>query len=211
MEEKNTSIKVPVSGYIVLVLAIVIFSGLLAKTQGWNMFDFDTLNGKFGLIKSAKNNFMGAGGTGARSGFLFALSLIPGVMLALGLMEVVEYYGGLKAAQKFLTPLLRPLMGIPGICVVALVSSLQSTDAGAGMTKNLYESGEITGKEMLCFSAFQFTAGGVIGNYLASGSALFSIMTVPIVIPLVVMMVLKLVGCNIMRLYCNMFIKGDEI
>ena len=211
MEEKNTSVKVPVSGYIVLILAIIIFSGLLAKTQGWNMLDFDTLNGKFGLIKSAKNNFMGAAGTGARSGFLFALSLVPGVMLALGLMEIVEYYGGLKAAQKFLTPLLRPLMGIPGICVVALVSSLQSTDAGAGMTNNIYENGEITGKEMLCFSAFQFTAGGVIGNYLASGSALFSVMTVPIVVPLVVMMVLKLFGCNMMRLYCKFFIKGDEI
>lgn len=211
MENKDKmEVKVPPAGYVVLFLAIVIFSGLLAKQAGWNMFDFDTLNGKFGLIKSAKDNFMGAGGVGARAGFMFALSLVPGVMLALGLMEIVEYYGGLKAAQKLLTPVLRPLMGIPGICCVALVSSLQSTDAGAGMTKNLRAEGEITEKEMLIFAAFQFTAGGVIGNYLASGSALFSVMTVPIVTPLVVMMVMKLFGANMMRLYVHYFVKEED-
>ena len=139
-----------------------------------------------------------------------ALSLVPGVMLALGLMEIVEYYGGLKAAQKLLTPILRPLMGIPGICCVALVSSLQSTDAGAGMTKQLRAAGDITNKELLIFSAFQFTAGGVIGNYLASGSALFSVMTVPIVTPLVVMLVMKLFGANMMRLYVHYFVKEEE-
>jgi len=46
-------------------------------------------------------------------------------------MKIVEYCGGLKAAQKLLTPILRPIIGIPGICYVALFSSLQSTDAGA--------------------------------------------------------------------------------
>ena len=210
MEDQNKKgLNVPAIGYVVLVVAIVIFSGLLSKHAGWNMFDFDTLNGKFGTIKAATNTFMGSGGVGARAGFLFGLSLVPGVMLALGLMEIVEHYGGLKAAQKLLTPILRPLMGIPGICCVALVSSLQSTDAGAGMTKNLREAGEITEKEMLIFSAFQFTAGGVIGNYLASGSALFSIMTVPIVIPLVVMMVMKFLGANIMRAYCHYFVKEE--
>ena len=208
-QEKST-VKVPAAGYVVLFLAIVVFSGLLAKHAGWNMFDFDTLNGKFGVIKSATNNFMGSGGVGARAGFMFALSLVPGVMLALGLMEIVEYYGGLKAAQKLLTPILRPLMGIPGICCVALVSSLQSTDAGAGMTKQLRAAGDITNKELLIFSAFQFTAGGVIGNYLASGSALVSVMTVPIVTPLVVMLVMKLFGANMMRLYVHYFVKEEE-
>ena len=101
-------------------------------------------------------------------------------------------------------------MGIPGICCVALVSSLQSTDAGAGMTKQLRAAGDITNKELLIFSAFQFTAGGVIGNYLASGSALFSVMTVPIVTPLVVMLVMKLFGANMMRLYVHYFVKEEE-
>ena len=74
-----------------------------------------------------------------------------------GLMEIVEHYGGLKAAQRLLTPILRPILGIPGICCVALVSSLQSTDAGAGMTKALRENKDITGNELLIFSAFQLS------------------------------------------------------
>jgi nucleoside recognition membrane protein YjiH len=208
---KKKALKVPISGYIALVVALIIFSGLMSKVGGgWTMLDFDTLNGKFGLMKSATASFMGQGGSGARDGFLFALSLAPGVMLALGLMEIVEYYGGLKAAQKLLTPILRPILGIPGICCVALVSSLQSTDAGAGMTKALRENKDITGNELLVFCAFQFTAGGIIGNYLASGSALFSYMTVPISVPLAVMLVMKLFGANMMRLYCKMFVQEEK-
>ena len=52
---KETLNKVPLSGYIVLVIAIAIFSGLFANAgHGLNIFDFDTLNGKFGTMKSAK-------------------------------------------------------------------------------------------------------------------------------------------------------------
>lgn len=207
---KKKASSVPISGYIALIIALIIFSGLLAKAGGWSMLDFNTLNGKFGVMKSAKATFVGMGGAGARSGFLFALSLAPGVMLALGLMEIVEYYGGLKAAQKLLTPILRPILGIPGICCVALVSSLQSTDAGAGMTKALRSNKDITGNELLIFTAFQFTAGGLIGNYLASGSALFMYMTVPISVPLAVMFVMKIFGANMMRLYCKMFVQEEE-
>ena len=104
---KETLNKVPLSGYIVLVIAIAIFSGLFANAgHGLNIFDFDTLNGKFGTMKSAKATFSGQGGSGARDGFLFAFGLAPGVMLAMGLIEVVEHYGGLKAAQKLMTPIL---------------------------------------------------------------------------------------------------------
>lgn len=77
-------------------------------------------------------------------------------MLALGVVKIVEDMDGLKAAQKLMTPLLRPLMGIPGICGLALVASLQSTDTGASMTKELYENGEINEKERLTFIAFHF-------------------------------------------------------
>lgn len=209
---KSLTGSVPITGYIVLFVAIAIFSGLFAKAGGgWNIFDFDTLNGKFGTMKdAAKATFSGQGGAGARDGFLFAFGLAPGVMLALGLIEIVEHYGGLKAAQKLMTPILRPLMGIPGVCGIALVSSLQSTDAGAGMTKALYNDGMITDNERLIFSAFQFTAGGLITNYLASGSALFSYLTVPISLPLGVLFLMKIFGANTMRLYVNRFCKEGE-
>ena len=192
---KETLNKVPLSGYIVLVIAIAIFSGLFANAgHGLNIFDFDTLNGKFGTMKSAKATFSGQGGSGARDGFLFAFGLAPGVMLAMGLIEVVEHYGGLKAAQKLMTPILRPILGIPGICGIALVSSLQSTDAGAGMTRQLHLEK-------------QFTAGGLITNYLSSGSALFGFLTVPISIPLAVLFVMKIFGANMMRAYVKIFCK----
>lgn len=62
---KETLNKVPLSGYIVLVIAIAIFSGLFANAgHGLNIFDFDTLNGKFGTMKSAKATFSGQGGSG---------------------------------------------------------------------------------------------------------------------------------------------------
>ena len=54
---KETLNKVPLSGYIVLVIAIAIFSGLFANAgHGLNIFDFDTLNGKFGTMKALKRH-----------------------------------------------------------------------------------------------------------------------------------------------------------
>jgi nucleoside recognition membrane protein YjiH len=202
-------IKVSWGGYIALIFAIIFFSGLLANMTGWvTAFDFNTINGQFGVIKeSVKSNFMGHGGFGARDGFIFALGLIPAVMLALGVVEVADHLGGLRAGQKLLTPILRPLLGIPGIAGLALVTSLQSTDAGAGMTRMLRESDCITEREKTIFAAFQFSAGGTIVNYLSSGAALFSFLSVPIIVPLILIFAMKFVGANLMRLYFNRFIK----
>jgi nucleoside recognition membrane protein YjiH len=202
-------LKVPWYGYLALIVAIVFFSGLLAKQQGWITFlDFNTINGKFGVMKdAAKATFMGQGGTGVRAGFLFAFGLVPAVMLALGVVEIIDHLGGLKAGQKLLTPILRPVLGIPGIAGLALVTSLQSTDAGAGMTKMLRESGFMDEKEKTVFCAFQFSAGGTITNYLSSGAALFGFLTVPIILPLVVIFVMKIFGANVMRFYLNRVVK----
>ena len=150
---------------------------------------------------------MGQGGNGARDGFLFAIGLIPAVMLALGLVEVVDHLGGLKAGQKLLTPILRPLLGIPGITGLALVTSLQSTDAGAGMTKVLREREFLTENQKTIFCAFQFSAGGTLTNYLSSGAALFAFLTVPIIVPLALMFVLKIFGANVMRIYLRHVLK----
>jgi nucleoside recognition membrane protein YjiH len=202
-------VKVPWSGYIALIFAIVFFSGILAKMTGWiSAFDFNIINGQFGVIKElGKSNFLGQAGFGAREGFLFSLGLIPAVMLALGVVEVADHLGALKAGQKLLTPILKPLMGIPGIAGLALVTSLQSTDAGAGMTRMLRESDCITEKDKTIFAAFQFSAGGTIVNYLSSGAALFAFLSVPIIVPLIVIFMLKIVGANMMRLYMAKFNK----
>lgn len=212
-EEKPTSalspgsLRVPWYGYLALLFAIVFFSGLLTKASGpITALDFNTISGQFGVMKdAAKATFQGQGGFGARDGFLFALTLFPSVMLALGVVEVVDYLGGLKAGQKLLTPILKPLLGIPGVTGLALVSSLQSTDAGASMTRMLRENGDITENEKTVFAAFQFSAGGTITNYLSTGAALFAIVNVPIVIPLILIFGLKVFGANLMRVYLNKF------
>ena len=215
-EEKKTTelcaipeVKVPWYGYLALIFAIVFFSGLLAGEIGWlSALDFNKINGTFGTMKdAAKSTFQGMGGTGARNGFMFALTLVPAVMLALGVVEVVDHLGGLKAAQKLLTPILRPLLGIPGIAGLAMVTSFQSTAAGAGMTKMLRETNCITENEKTVFCAFQFSAGGTLTNYLATGAALFSFLTVPIIVPLAVCFVFKFFGANLMRIYLNRFEK----
>lgn len=204
-------VQVPKWGYIALIFALLFFSGMFHGVKGWqSALDFNTLNGTYGTMKdAAKATFTGMGGTGARDGFLFAIGLIPACMLALGVVEVVDHLGGLKAAQKLLTPLLRPLIGIPGISGLALISSLQSTDAGAGMTKSLRDADLITEKEKTIFAAFQFSAGGTITNYLSTGAALFSFITVPILLPLIVIFVMKIFGANVMRLYLSRFMKEE--
>ena len=206
---ETQSVKVPWTGYIALVFAVVFFSGLLASQKGWiTAFDFNALAGKFGVMKdAAKATFQGQGGFGARDGFMFGFGLLPSLMLALGMVEIVDHLGGLKAAEKLLTPILRPLLGIPGVAGLAMVTSFQSTDAGAGMTRMLRETGCITENEKTVFCAFQFSAGGTVTNYLASGAALFSFVTVPIVLPLVLIFVLKIFGANLVRIYLNRFEK----
>jgi len=130
-------------------------------------------------------------------------------MFALGVVNVVEYLGALEAARQLLTPLLRPILGIPGSAGLALIAALQSTDAGAGMTKLLYENGEIDDNERSVFAAFQFSAGGTITNFFSSGAALFTLanadgslaVTTPMLIPLTVMFIMKVFGANVMRFY----------
>lgn len=212
-----TTNKVRISGYIALVLAIIFFSGLLKDAESFlKFFDFTNVLGSFGKLGTISDdagklasNFRGTGGAGARDGWLFALTLTPAVMLALGIVKIVEDLDGLKAAQKLMTPLLRPLMGIPGICGLALVASLQSTDTGGAMTKELYDNGSINDKERLIFCSFQLTAGALLTNYLSSGAALFAFLDVPILVPLIVVIVFKLISTNIVRIYANHMIKEE--
>lgn len=198
---------ISISGVITLLLAVIIFSGLLSSSHGWaTAFDFVTLSGKFGTMKNLTTaTFMGAGGSGAREGFLLAFSLVPGVMLAMGIVSVVEHTGGLKVAQRLLTPLLKPLMGLPGAASLALITSLQSTDAGAGMTKNLFDEGLITEKERVIFVQFQFSGCAVINNYLTLGSMVFSSILVPIAVPLALVLLLKVFAANVTRFIINKF------
>ena len=210
-QEAEEAEKVGVGAYISLFFAMCFFSGVFYKMPDayrWlGAFDFTTLIGKFGSVSGAAT-FVGKGGLSARAGFLFALSLVPGVMLALGLLEVLSHYGALKAAQKLMTPLLRPILGVPGITGLALITDLQSTDAGAALTKGLVDSGKISKENLVVIAGWQYAGAGLINNYFSIASALFMAL-VPVWIPLVVMFCLKFVGGVFVRFCLKTFYKKD--
>ena len=150
-------------GWLSFAFIVISFSGIVASHPVLGAMDFQNLIGGFGKIGAA-DSFVGKGGTGARDGFMFGLTLIPTVMFALGMIRVVESQGALLAAEKLIRPVLRPLMGLPGVTGLAIVSSMTSTDVGAAMTKQLYEEGQLTDKERSIFVAYQYAASGVITN-----------------------------------------------
>lgn len=156
-----------------------------------------------------KATFMGVGGVSARQGVLFAFSLIPSIMLAIGIVNVLEHYGALSAAQKFMTPLFKPLMDVPGLVGLALITDLQSTDAGAALTKELYDTDLVDKREQTIIAAWQYSGAGMINNYFAIGSAIFGFIACPILVPLAIIFVMKFVGAIICRFMLNTVYKGD--
>lgn len=209
---KQMNQKVTVVGYIALVVALVFFSGLLSDMDSWiKAFDFSTLSGNFGKMTSETATFRGVGGSGAQDGFLFSISLLPALIIALGFINVFDKLGALRAAQKLLTPIMKPLMGVPGLSAFAIVTGLQSTDAASMIIKNARDTGMMNEKERLINVIWQFSACGLMVNYFGSGAALFDIITVPIIVPLMVIVVMKFVGANIARIVINIKCKGDDI
>lgn len=211
--EQEASLHLGPKAYIALVVAILYFSGVMANIPGMKSlaaFDFTTLTGSFGKIpEGGAANFLGKAGIGARQGFMQAFSYTPVVMLALGCIEVLTHYGALKAAQKLLTPLLHPLLGIPGRTGLALITDLQSTDAGAALTRELYDSGKVTKKELIIMSQWQYSGPGMISNYFVTGSLLFSALVAPLYIPFLLIFVFKFVGAIFVRFMLNTVYKED--
>lgn len=216
--QKAAEEKVGIGGYIALIFACVFFSGVCAGNHWWGVFDFGTLNGAFGKVvtgvtqnadalKVSTSSFRGSGGYGAIDGFMFAMTLIPTVMFALAMITVLDHYGALRAARKLLTPILRPLMGIPGSCGLALIASLQSTDGGAALTRQLKDNGSITEHESDIFAMFQLSADACITNFFSSGAILFTLTAADgsLAVPtsmgfcLLLMLVLKVFGANLIR------------
>ena len=205
-------------GYLVLVIGILFFSGVFQNASGaLKALDFNNVMGAFGKLGDMAEesgtlaaNFRGIGGSGPKDGWLYALTLLPSVMFALGVVKIIERLDGMKAAQKLLSPLLRPLMGLPGTAGLTLITSIQSTDAAAAMTKELGDRGYITEKQKAIFCAFQFSGASVITNFFASGAALFPFIgKVPIYKPLLLIIVLKFVGANVMRFWLYKFDKEE--
>lgn len=186
---KNPDIsgKIRPGDFISFALAVVFFSGICYSDAWYGIFDFTVLDGEFGrLVASATTNadgdhvtamanYRGKGGSGAIDGFMFALSLVPSILFSVAMVTVFEHFGALRAAAWCLTPILRPGMGLPGTTTLAIIASLQSTDAGAALTRSLKDSGQLTEREANIFATFQMTAGAAVGNFLSSGVVVFTL------------------------------------
>ena len=207
MEEKQAKKeKVTWKGWISLLFLIVSFSGLCAGQENFlKAFDLNSLIGQFGHAEGAKVALQGTGGAGAREGFVVALTLIPTIMLAQGLIEVCENMGALHAAEKLFHPLLHPLMGIPGVTGLAFVSSFTSSDVGAFMTKDMYEAGMINDDERTIFAAYQYAGSAVVSNTIAAGAPLVPIAVVPVGAVIGMIFVVKVMGANIIRFYLKYY------
>lgn len=214
---------VPIAGWVSLVLLIVLLSGVFQQSDSFlRAFDFTNLSGAFGTIEvpvvsdgeialaedgaveTSTYTFQGSGGAGAREGVIVAITLMPLVAFAFGLIQLAQDLGAMEAAERVFKYILRPLYGIPGVCGIAYVASFTSSDVGALMTRDLCENGLITEEERIIFIAYQYPATAVIGNTISTQAALLPVIVVSSGVAIVVLWVCKTIGANIVRLALKM-------
>ena len=199
VEEKDYEHHLTWRGWLSFIVIALSFSGILKDMGPLSAFDFTVLTGKFGKIEGL--SFIGKGGVGAAEGFMFALTLFPTVILALGFVRAVESQGGLLAAERIIRPFLKPLMGLPGYVGLALISSFTTTDVGAVLTRDLVEEGKITDDERSIFVAYQYVASGTLANTINCGAPLIPISLLSFGVIFMVEIFVKIVGANIVRFY----------
>lgn len=224
MNEEKAKEKIGIQAYIALVVLLACFSGLMpmiadaSPSLGWcRAFDFMSLLGKFGSLGNLEegcgqlaSNFQGMNGSGPRNGFLVALGLIPSIMVANGLIKTGENLGALKAAGKLLSGILYPIMGVPGECAVSVVSSLQSTDAGPITVHSMIDEGIITERHRMILTTFQYSGAGILANYFILGATCSVYFKIPISIPLVIILLSKYAGSQLMRVLTARVLKLDD-
>jgi nucleoside recognition membrane protein YjiH len=203
-DEKETDVteqeEPGLKGYIALLVFALMFSGVLRGTGPWSALDFTTLIGEYGEIYDGLN-FLGKGAEGARAGFMQGFQLVAIIMFAMGLVELAEHYNAMKAAQKLLTPLMRPLTGLPGVAAITFLTSINSSDAGGVMTRRLYQEGKLTEDERTIFVSMQFAGSSALVGVFASGAPLLPLIIWSPGLIFVVIILMKLIGANLVRLY----------
>lgn len=174
VQNEKEKIKVSPQGWLALVIMLCMFSGFFANMEGPLQFlrvlDLNTLIGSFGTIGDTEPTSWAAARR-RRDGFMFALSLAPGCIFSMGLIEVFSKMGVMEAFQKVFTPILRPLLGLPGSCGLAFVNSLNGSDIAAVLTKELYDNGQITDDERTIFVSFMYPGSAPIGNMISTQAA----------------------------------------
>ncbi|MDO0894489.1 MULTISPECIES: nucleoside recognition domain-containing protein [Enterococcus] len=196
--------KTKIKSWLSLILLVVILSGAFSESDSFlRVFDFTNLSGQFGLIGDTNTNFLGTGGFGAREGFLVGLNLLPAIMLFCGLLDVFEHLGVYEASQKLFSPILKPLLGIPGSAGVAFISSFTGSDVAAVMTRDLVEKKEMTDGQRTAFVAYQYAGSAPINNTITGGAPLLLISPIALGPILLVQIICKIVGANLVRYLIN--------
>ena len=202
---EKEKIHVTWKGWLALVLMLMLFSGVFKDASGnfsfMRVFDLNTYVGVFGTIAGTTDTFIGTGGTGAKNGFLFALTLAPGAAFCMGILNIFTQMGIMEAFQKAFTPLLKTVFGIPGACGLALVNSLNNSDITALLTKKLYDDGLITDDERSIFVSFQYPGSAPINNMVSTQAALLPISVLAMGPLILIVLFCKILGANLMRLY----------
>ena len=104
-------------------------------------------------------------------------------------------------AQILLNPFFKTLLVVQLASAIAYIANILSPDSASCMVKELVDEGKLTDKERSVIITYQTSGSAFVTNYFSSGAAAFSILLAPIIVPLLVIFVFKIVGANLMRLY----------
>lgn len=210
---------VPWYAYLTLLLTVLFLSGLFTGDSGvFSALDYSNVLGKFGKLGTVTegvgvklaSSFRGMGGSGVRDGFIISLTFAPAIMLAFGVIEIYNDFKGLDAAQKLFSPILKPLLGLPGTSALAMISSITSSDAGAGITKSLHDGGHLNDNQLIILTTFMFSAPSILVNLYALGAPLNALVPIQISIPLLVILAMKFFGAILCRAYLALTSKKKE-
>lgn len=205
-----------IKAYLGLAVLILCFAGIGARLMPPGVvfpLDFQLVVGTFGDLTVSDENqvreVLLKNGEGAKAGFIYCIGLIPSVMMACGVLAVLQFWETDIAAQRVFSLPVRILTGLPGNCAVAMFVSLQSSDAGALMTKELHGNGTVTDQERKILAMWQFSSSGTLINVYSSGLALLPIIVMPVGNILLVIIASKFLGANLMRLFLCWFEKEE--
>lgn len=202
--------KVPIAGIIALILTMVILSGLMADAAGpLKALDFTNLLGSFGKLGTVAEDgavtlakdFRGTGGAGPKDAYMGVFQIAPGIIVAFGIIELYNTYGGAAAAEFLFGKIIRRLMGVPGGAVPAFVANLTSSDASAGILRTLVDAKAITREELIVSTSFCFSAASPLVNFYMMLALVFPYLEIPLFVPLLVIIIMKFVGALILRAY----------
>lgn len=200
--------RVPWYGYLTLLLTILFLSGIFAGNEGpLGALDFTNILGQFGHLGEVHTegavtlarDFKGMGGYGVRDGFMLVITIAPAICVAFGIIELFNHYKGLEAAQVLLTPIMKPLFGLPGASTVAFVANLTSADAGAALANSFHQEGTISMGQNVVMTSFMMSAPAILVNFFALASPIFPFLPVTMSVLLVIIIVMKFVGAFIAR------------